>query len=99
MISSYLQDSKDIIWDAKTMHLCCIGHVINLAVQAFLFFEWDSDMLGSVTSYNMQELGETDNPEQQTAWTTAYRTSMKALGKLHNINIHIQGSAQHTAEF
>ena len=53
MISSYLQDSKDIIWDAKTMHLCCIGHVINLAVQAFLFFEWDSDTLSSVTLYDM----------------------------------------------
>jgi hypothetical protein len=36
-IQSYWEDTFDIQWDADHWRVCCIGHIINLIVQAFLF--------------------------------------------------------------
>jgi hypothetical protein len=35
-ISRHLKEEKDIEWNYKEMHIHCLNHVINLAVQEFL---------------------------------------------------------------
>lgn len=32
-------EEKGIAWDSKTQRICCHGHILNLAVQAFLLMD------------------------------------------------------------
>lgn len=105
MISKHMKDAVNIAWDATTQRTRCIGHIINLAVQAFLFYEWDESTLGKVSSYDNGDLEESlisesgiTEEEILRLRSVAYRTSMGALGKLRNIIVHSRNSAEHTAE-
>jgi hypothetical protein len=71
-------------WDALQHRLRCIGHIINLAVQAFLF-DQDLEALNQDTS-------ELDDPSSE--WR-----QRGTLGKLHNIAVHIRGSPTRYQEF
>jgi hypothetical protein len=76
------------------MRIRCIGHIINLIVQAFLF-------IGVV---QIEELESYDKEEQQEEYTDkeAIRAKFRLLGPLskgHNIVVHIRGSASRTAQF
>jgi len=85
-ISSYLQENEDITWDPTTRRLRCMGHIINLAVQAFLFHK----VIGQekLKSYDEQESEgkPIDNDD-----TRAVFRALGPLGKLHNIVVHIRG--------
>jgi hypothetical protein len=71
-------------WDAAQHRLRCNGHILNLAVQAFLFEkateidEIEADLEGS----------------RQAQWR-----QKGSLGKLHNIAVHIRGSPARNSEF
>ena len=85
LFSTHLLDEEGLDWDATTHRLRCSGHIINLAVQAFLFQgpevdEDDSDESDDDT---------VRNPRGKEGW----RQRMGVLGKLHNIVIHIRGGA------
>jgi hypothetical protein len=70
----------------------CIGHIINLAVQAFLF----QDLV------EMEELASYDENERNTEGEPAELHTIRGigpLGKLHNIVVHIRGSPGRTKQF
>ena len=93
-IQAHLDDKYDLEWDADHWRIRCIGHIINLVVQAFLF----ADVIGikELESYDEQDRsGELTNEE-------AKRVKFRLLGPLgqaHNIVIHIRGSPKRTEEF
>ena len=90
----YLQEEEAIEWDASYRRIRCIGHIINLAVQAFLFQNLIE--IKRVEWYDEQEgMGEVGSEEEK---RVTFRV-MGPLGKLHNIIVHIRSSANHTKEF
>ena len=76
------------------MRIRCIGYIINLAVQAFLF----ATVIGieELKSYDEQDRkGEPTNKETR-------RAKFRLLGPLskgHNIVVYIRGLARRTKEF
>jgi hypothetical protein len=93
--------SNDLIvdWDSASNQIRCIGHILNLIVQAFLFGKLDED---TMNSFERQEDAEVEEGELQLnieAQQNLIRTEMSSLGKLHNIVVHIRGSALRTKEF
>jgi hypothetical protein len=76
------------------MRIRCIGHIINLVVQAFLFS-------GVV---KIEELELYEEEQQSREWTDdeVKRVKFRLLGPLsqgHNIVVYIRGSPSRTAEF
>jgi hypothetical protein len=93
-IESYMEEEEDREWLASDWRIRCLGHIINLVVQAFLFTNViDMDEL---ESYDEQERdGELMDNE-------ARRAKFRLLGPLgqgHNIVVHIRGSPARTAVF
>jgi len=86
-IQYHWEQELSLDWDVVQMRIRCIGHIINLIVQAFLFS-------GVV---RMEELESYDEEEQQEEYTDkeAMRVKFRLLGPLgkgHNIVVHIRGS-------
>lgn len=81
-------NDKGVAYDWKQRRPRCNGHVINLAVQAFLFGQ-------QVKDYEFLEEAE-DAPSnvQLTQWR-----KLSPLGKLHNIIIWIMGSSKRIQAF
>jgi len=93
-IGTYLWKEEKIEWDPTFRRIRCVGHVINLAVQAFLFQSLiDMEQLAS---YDEKEaIGEEgDEIEKRDTFR-----KIGTLGKLHNIVVHIRSSAGRTKEF
>jgi hypothetical protein len=70
--------------------LRCLGHVINLAAQAFL--------LGSQSQETLDQLGLVDGRRDFEAMAKIWR-KQGALGRLHNIVKYIRMTPQHRAEW
>lgn len=79
-------------WDQTYRRIFCIGHVINLAVQAFLFH--DIVDIEQFSLYDEQEVMEEEGANDIQRKATFH--SIGPLGKLHNIVAHISGSAGRT---
>ena len=81
-------NQEGVFYDAQQRRLRCNGHVINLAVQAFLFGK-------TVDDYEFPE-NLTDSPSdvQLNQWR-----KLGPLGKLHNIIVWIMGSPQRIQSF
>ena len=81
-------------WLADEWRIRCIGHIINLVVQAFLFAEVMD--LEELASYDLEnEDRELIDKEARRAW---FRL-LGPLGKGHNIVVHIGGSLARTDVF
>lgn len=95
-ISSSMRD-LDIEWDAVTQRIRCQGHIINLAVQDFLF-QGIID-ISVIDSYETAEMnGDRQSEKEQKEKQEIFRT-MGILGKLHNIIAYSRSSALRTAHF
>lgn len=83
----------DIFYDSKTHRIRCQGHIINLAVNDFIYVsntnlleeEGNTKMTQGQLKQSLQEIKE---------WR-----SIGPIGKLHNIIVDIQSSAQKMQEF
>jgi hypothetical protein len=94
LIQKKLKDIFNLTWEAEHWRIRCLGHIINLIVQAFLFTGVVD--LGDLESYDEQEeIGAFDITE---AVKVQFRL-MGPLGQAHNIVVHIRGSAGRTEEF
>jgi hypothetical protein len=96
-ISQYLLENEHIEWDPTQQRIRCQGHIINLAVQAFLF--QDAIDIKQIESYEEdeecgKELGEREKKEKQESFRR-----MGVLGKLHNVVVNIRSSAARTKLF
>jgi hypothetical protein len=90
----HLLDKESVKWDAKQWRIRCTGHIINLAVQAFLF--QNILKIEELESYDeKEEKGEKgDNEERRVKFRL-----IGPLGQLHNIIVYIRGSAGRTKPF
>ena len=87
VISDALRE-EGVLYSSEQRRLRCMGHVINLAVQAFLFGK-------TVKDYEYPEnMTESPSDAQLNQWRR-----LGPLGKLHNINIWIMGSPQRIQSF
>jgi|tagenome__1003787_1003787.scaffolds.fasta_scaffold20916204_2 hypothetical protein len=94
-IEVYLRrEEEDLQWSATQWRVRCMGHIINLAVQGFLFHN----------SISPEELDSYDDLEKRGEFKDGEEIKQKfrllgPLGKLHNIIVDIRSSANRTAEF
>ena len=87
VIANTLGD-QGVQYDAEQRHLRCNGHVINLAVQAFLFGK-------TVDDYEyLENPAESPSDAVRNQWR-----ELGPLGKLHNIIVWIMGSPQRIQSF
>jgi hypothetical protein len=87
MIEKHMWDTHKREWLADDWRIRCIGHIINLVVQAFLFTDLvDIDELESCDEE--EEVGDLADEEVKKA---KFRL-LGPLGKAHNIVVHIRGS-------
>lgn len=94
-IEAYLRrEEEDLQWSATRWRVRCMGHIINLAVQGFLFH--DSISAEELESYDeLEKRGELKDTE---GVKRKFRL-LGPLGKLHNIIVDIRSSANRTSEF
>jgi hypothetical protein len=94
LVQKKLKDTLGLNWEADHWRIRCLGHIINLVVQAFLF----------MNQVSLEDLDSYDEQEQAGAFnvTEAIRAQFRLMGPLgqaHNIVVHIRGSAGRTEEF
>jgi hypothetical protein len=94
ILQNHMLESHSIDWDADELRIRCIGHILNLAVQAFLFA--DVVKVEELESYDSQE--ENEELVDEEARRIKFRL-LGPLGQAHNIVIHIRGSPGRTEEF
>jgi hypothetical protein len=94
LIQKELKDTLGLTWEADYWRIRCLGHIINLVVQAFLFTGVID--LNNLESYDEQE--EIEAFDMTEAIRVQFRL-MGPLGQAHNIVVHIRGSAERTDEF
>jgi len=90
--SKYLFDKFRIRWNPVTQRLRCLGHVINLAVQEFLF-------KGQVDPNDLESYEKENNDlDIQQIKSRKFR-QLGPLGKLHNIVVHTRASPNRYQDF
>jgi len=94
IIEKHMEETYNKEWLADEWRIRCIGHIINLVVQAFLFAEVID--LEELASYDLEdEDGELTDKEAKRA---RFRL-LGPLGKGHNIVVYIGGSPARTDVF
>jgi len=91
-IRKYMEKVEGTEWDDTRWRLRCTGHIINLAVQAFLF--QNTLEIETLESYDKEE----EEGELSDETKKKFRL-LGPLGQLHNIVVHIQGSLSRIKEF
>ena len=89
-MGTYLEEEQKLSWNPLFYQIRCVGHIINLAVQRYLFPK-------GTQSTDLEE--ELDDEEQSEKRAQATRDTFGTLGKLHNIVVYIRSSPVRTAEF
>ena len=90
IVARHLREEEEIQWDPAYWQIFCIGHVINLAVQAFLF--QDVVEIGQLSLYDKAEaIEEVEEEEEATENIQKQATfhAIRPLRKLHNIVTYI----------
>jgi hypothetical protein len=93
-IETHWRRELGLAWSADQMRIRCIGHIINLIVQAFLFTGLVK--IDELESYDEQE------KNGQLLFDEAKKLQFRLLGPLgkgHNIVVYIRSSAGRTAEW
>jgi hypothetical protein len=94
-------EALNIQWNPVHHRIRCNGHVVNLAVQAFLFSkdkEAVDEAIREVEANKDLELEERLAERLKLAKAAGWR-SIGPLGKLHNIAVHIRGSEARFNDF
>lgn len=97
-MANYLSIENQINWNQTFQRIRCMGHILNLIVQAFLFTN-DSEER-QMESYDKEdELGEELDDKRQKERANSIRAKMGVMGKVHNLVVHIRASPHRTKEF
>jgi hypothetical protein len=89
-----LLESYNREWNVEEWRIRCIGHIINLVVQAFLF--------ANVIGVEELELYDSQDENGELGDEETIRIKFRLLGPLgqgHNIVVHIHGSPGRIEEF
>jgi len=88
-IEHYMDIEEEMQWEAEHWRIRCSGHIINLAIQAFLFYNiFGIEELESHEDREKKGQLKPDEVEQKRA---KFRL-LGPLGQLHNIVVHSRGS-------
>jgi hypothetical protein len=87
-ISKHLKETEVIEWNPEVRRLRCIGYIINLAVQAFLF----QDRIKPEQHESFDQAEKTGNTGDMEAQQATFHV-LGPLSKLHNIMVHIHDSS------
>jgi hypothetical protein len=99
-ISVWFEENGKPEWNAQNQRIRCLGHIINLIVQAFLFAGTaNSPSEEDLQSYEAEGQKEVELTDSQKQTRRDKFRLLGAIGKLHNIVIHIRSSSGRTAEF
>ena len=105
-ISLYLEEEENIQWDPDHQRICCQGHIINLAVDAFMFAGlWDGEELERLDLIDdiQLQLEAEQSPQSAAKANLELRKrgfrKMGALGQLHNIINHCRSSTSRSKQF
>jgi hypothetical protein len=101
-LSEYLhiEYPRDPEWVITQQRIRCLGHILNLIVQQFLFPKEETEINKILASYETEEEQEGEDTEKKKKERgQKIRTYLGSLGKLHNIVVHIRSSPGRTAEF
>jgi hypothetical protein len=97
-MAAYLTAEHKINWNQTFQRLRCMGHIINLVVQAFLFTNDQEEQV--MDSYDKEdESGEELDEKGRKERATSIRNRMGVMGKIHNVVIHIRASPTRTNKF
>jgi hypothetical protein len=97
-MAGYLAAEKKINWNQTYSRLRCMGHILNLVVQAFLFTNDEQEQ--EMESYDQEErMGEELDEKRQKERANRIRSRMGVMGKVHNIVVNIRASPNRTKEF
>lgn len=104
-IYDYFSEELFMVWDYEANQIRCIGHIINLIVQAFLFGQLEEEELEAYDREETErseinvEAEQQQHVRQRAQQQQRVRQQMSSLGKLHNIVVHIRSSASRTKQF
>ena len=97
-ISTYLAEQYRIDWNVSQNRIRCQGHILNLVVQAYLFDNDEEEE--EMDSYDRDEFSnEHQDEKKEKERRNKIRAQMGAMGKLHNLVVHIRASAGRTTDF
>ncbi|KJZ70989.1 hypothetical protein HIM_09600 [Hirsutella minnesotensis 3608] len=94
-VQNHLKTSYQLKWNAKEKRLRCQGHVINIAVKAFLFGKDKSaveEAFRQINHRTWQADEESDVLMSDILQGSRNWREIGPLGKLHNIAVHIRSS-------
>jgi hypothetical protein len=83
-------------FDASERRIRCNGHIINLAVQAFLFGQDDQ---ADVEAESIENLTRIEGRGEDRIQTAAAWRKLGVLGRLHNLNISMRSSSSRYQDF
>jgi hypothetical protein len=94
LLKRYMKNEMSLTWKANHWRIRCMGHIINLTIQAFLF----------TNVIQMEELKSYDNDEEDKTLENGEEIRAKfrllgPLGKAHNIVAHIRKSLKRITIF
>jgi hypothetical protein len=98
-IEEYFQ-GEGLNWDASQWRVRCLGHIINLSVQAFLFhniFTEEDLQFPKESNEELEDL-EVEREDESREKQVKYRL-LGPLGQLHNIVVHIRKSPSRIVEY
>jgi hypothetical protein len=95
-ICKWQSDTFNSKWEPESQRIRCLGHILNLIAQAFLF-AGSSERCPEEVLQSM-DLEEADGAEVDVVRRNTVRT-IGPMGKLHNIVVFIRGSGIRTKEF
>jgi hypothetical protein len=93
-IAEWQEEEFEVAWDPERNRIRCLGHIINLIVQAFLFTLSDDS---NVSKDEAED--ETQEEESSSVVVQELPKVMDVLSKLHSIVVHIRSSGVRTAMF
>ena len=91
-IEAHLLQAENIVWNSEHWQLHCLDHIINLAVQAFLFH----DVLEMKKVRSCDESEKFEEINEIIKWKFQL---LEFLDKLHNIIVHTHSLTDHATEF
>ena len=91
-IEAHLLNKENLVWESSHWWFCCLNHIINLAVQVFLFHNVVE--MKKMKLYNESEICK--KFENMIKWKFWF---FEFLDKLYNIIVNTCSSADCTAEF
>jgi hypothetical protein len=92
-IKDYLLKEENTVWVADQWQVRCLGYIINLVVQAFLFY--NAIKMEELALYDkLKAIGQLNLKETKRRFRL-----LEPLGQLYNILVHSCSSVGRTEEF